>query len=101
MKFGLELAPEKTRLLSFGRFAKERETKYGEKEGTFVFLGFKHVGGKDQNGKFALIRIPSHRSCRKFLDNTHVWLKSHIHWKRRDQQRQLTTMLRGVALHAQ
>lgn len=94
-KFGLELAPEKTQLLSFGRFAKERERKYGEKTGTFVFLGFRHIGGVDQHGKFALIRLPSQKSCRKFLDQTHEWLKRHSHWKRRDQQAHLTRRLQG------
>ena len=94
-EFGLEMAPEKTQLLCFGRFAEDREARYGEKAGTFVFLGFKHVGGTDQQGKFALIRIPSSKSCRKFLDKTHEWLKVHMHWKRRDQQKQLTIRLRG------
>jgi len=94
-EFGLELAPEKTQLLTFGRFAKEREAKFGEKTGAFVFLGFTHVGGTDQHGKFALIRIPSQKSCRKFLDKTREWLKRHSHWRRRDQQKQLKAMLTG------
>jgi group II intron reverse transcriptase/maturase len=94
-KFGLELAPEKTRLLTFGRFAKEREQQSKEKAGSFVFLGFNHVGGVDRSGKFALIRLPSKKSCRKFLDQTHEWLKRHSHWKRRDQQAHLTMRLKG------
>jgi retron-type reverse transcriptase len=35
-KFNLELAPEKTRILRFGRFA-ESNTKYGERPETFTF----------------------------------------------------------------
>ena len=94
-KFGLQLAEEKTRLIIFGRFARERKAEYGEKPETFDFLGFKHVCGVGRRGEFALVRIPTVKSCRKFLDRVHQWLKSHSHWKRRDQQKQLTRMLTG------
>ncbi|WP_290649966.1 group II intron reverse transcriptase/maturase [Aquisalimonas sp.] len=94
-KFGLELAEEKTRLMRFGRFVRTDLEKTGEKPGTFDFLGFKHVCGVDRGGKFALVRIPCVKSCRKFLAKTKDWLKRHMHWKRRDQQRQLASMLRG------
>jgi group II intron reverse transcriptase/maturase len=102
-QFNLALAEEKTRLLLFGRFARERKAEYAAKPETFEFLGFKHVCGIDRRGKFALVRIPGQKSCRKFLASTKDWLKSHRHWKRRDQQRHLTMMLRGFyqyfALH--
>jgi group II intron reverse transcriptase/maturase len=94
-KFRLELAEEKTRLISFGRYAIERAAKYGSKPETFDFLGFKHICGMGNNGQFALIRKPTVKSCRKFLDRVHKWLKEHNHWKRRDQQKQLTSMLKG------
>lgn len=102
-QFNLALAEEKTRLLLFGRFARERKAEYAAKPETFEFLGFKHVCGIDRSGKFALVRIPGQKSCRKFLARTKDWLKSHRHWKRRDQQRHLTMLLRGFyqyfALH--
>jgi len=94
-KFGLELAEEKTRLMRFGRFVRTDLAKTGEKPEKFDFLGFTHVCGVDRSGQFALVRIPCVKSCRKFLAKTREWLKAHRHWKRRDQQRQLTTMLRG------
>lgn len=94
-KFGLQLAEEKTRLILFGRFARERKAEYGEKPETFDFLGFKHVCGIGRKGEFALVRIPVVKSCRKFLDRVHQWLKAHSHWKRRDQQKQLNRMLTG------
>lgn len=94
-KFNLELAEEKTRLILFGRFARETKSHYGGKPETFDFLGFKHVCGVGTKGEFALIRIPTVKSCRKFLDRVHKWLKGHMHWKRRDQQKQLTSMLQG------
>lgn len=94
-KFGLELAPEKTRMLQFGRFARTNLSRYVAKPETFEFLGFRHICGVDKRGNFALIRKPSQKSCRKFLDNTKEWLKKHMHWKRRDHQKHLTRMLRG------
>jgi hypothetical protein len=50
---------------------------------------------RDRSGRFALIRIPSTKSCRKFLARTREWLLEHRHWKRREQQQHLTVMLRG------
>jgi group II intron reverse transcriptase/maturase len=94
-KFHMELAEEKTRCLTFGRFAKERMARLGQKPETFEFLGFKHVCGTDRQGKFAVVRIPSQKSCRKFLDRVKQWLKVHMHWKVRHQQKHLTAMLTG------
>src|SRR2546425_11998903 len=91
----ISLADEKTRLLLFGRFAAERKAAYDARPETFDFLGFTHVCGTDRGGTFAVIRLPSLKSRRKFLARTKEWLSRHRHWKRRDQQRQLTTMLRG------
>lgn len=94
-KFGLELAEEKTRLMPFGRYVWDRIDGHSEKPESFDFLGFRHISGIGNNGQFALIRKPTVKSCRKFLDKVHKWLKGHSHWKRRDQQKQLTSMLNG------
>ena len=94
-RFNLELAEEKTRLLLFGRFAAAMRAKKGRRPETFEFLGFKHVCGVDRSGKFALVRIPSVKSCRKFLHRTREWLSGHRHWLKREQQHQLSAMLRG------
>ena len=43
-KFGLEMHPEKTRLIEFGRFATSNQKQRGEgKPETFDFLGFTHM----------------------------------------------------------
>jgi RNA-directed DNA polymerase len=56
--FGLELHPDKTRLLRFGRFAEERRRERGQgKPETFNFLGFTHVCGKARSGQFLLLRL--------------------------------------------
>jgi hypothetical protein len=46
-EFGLELHPEKTRLIEFGRFAARDRARRGDrKPETFTFLGFTHICGK-------------------------------------------------------
>jgi hypothetical protein len=88
----------------FGRFAAITRLRHrlGRPE-TFEFLGFKHVCGVDRSGRFALVRIPCAKSCRKFLLRTREWIFEHRHWKRWEQQQHLPRMLRGFyqyfALH--
>jgi hypothetical protein len=63
-KFGLEVHPEKTRLLEFGRFAAERRQRRQEgKPETFDFLGLTHICGNDRKGRFVVKR----RTMRKRL----------------------------------
>ena len=58
-KFGLELHPDKTRLIEFGRFAARDRKQRGEgKPETFTFLGFTHYcGQRHQSGTFTVGRI--------------------------------------------
>jgi hypothetical protein len=54
-RFGLDLHPEKTRLIEFGRFAARDRTARGlGKPQTFDFLGFTHVCGKTRDGRLWL-----------------------------------------------
>jgi RNA-directed DNA polymerase len=52
-RFGLELHPEKTRLIRFGRSAGRDG---GPKPPTFNFLGFTHCCGKTRKGYFTVLR---------------------------------------------
>jgi RNA-directed DNA polymerase len=55
--FGLELHPDKTRRIEFGRFAEENRKGRGEgKPETFDFLGFTHISGKNSLGRFTVRR---------------------------------------------
>jgi len=58
-KFGLELHPDKTRLIEFGRFAARDRKERGEgKPETFTFLGFTHYcGQRHKSGTFTVWRI--------------------------------------------
>jgi RNA-directed DNA polymerase len=57
-KFGLELHPDKTRLIEFGRHATENRKQRGEgKPEVFNFLGFTHMCGKTRKtGRFIVKR---------------------------------------------
>jgi hypothetical protein len=55
--FGLELHPDKTRRIEFGRHAELNRKRRGEgKPETFDFLGFTHIRGKNRRGQFTLKR---------------------------------------------
>ena len=58
-KFGLELHPDKTRLIEFGRYAaRDREQRGEGKPETFTFLGFTHYcGQRHKSGTFTVWRI--------------------------------------------
>ena len=58
-QFALELHPDKTRLIEFGRFAMANRRARGERRPeTFDFLGFTHYCRKTRNGGFGLGRKP-------------------------------------------
>jgi len=56
-KFGLELHPEKTPLIEFGRFARQNRAERDEGEvESFTFLGFTHDCGINSRGNFTVWR---------------------------------------------
>jgi hypothetical protein len=74
-KFGLELHPNKTRLLEFGRYAAERRAGKGlGKPETFDFLGITHICGKARAGGFLLTRHTS----RKRLTAKLRWIRQEL-----------------------
>jgi RNA-directed DNA polymerase len=80
-KFTLELHPDKTRLLEFGRFAVEDRKKRGEgKPETFNFLGFTHIcGRKRSNGWFTVLRQTMRKRVRAKLSEVNIELKRRMH----------------------
>ena len=94
-----ELADDKTRLLLFGRFAAERKAAYSEETGDVRLSGLHACMRNGPPWHFRSGSSPEPKSCRKFLARTKEWLAGHRHWKRRDQQRHLTMLLRGFYQH--
>ena len=79
-KFNLELHPDKTRLIEFGRFAAQNRKKRGlAKPETFDFLGFTHVCGKTRDGRFWLRRITIKKRMRAKLKQVKAELRRRRH----------------------
>jgi len=77
-KYGLEIEPSKSRLLEFGRYAKERRKRKGlGKPETFDFLGFTFYCGETLDGKFCVIPRTNSKKFRMKLKEMNQWLKNH------------------------
>jgi len=101
-KFALELHPDKTRLIEFGRFtAGDRAERGVGKPETFDFLGFTHICGKGRSGQFWLRRITMTKRMRAKLAEVYDQLKRNRHRPIPEQGRWLASVLRGhVAYYA-
>ena len=79
-KFGLELHPDKTRRIEFGRFAEENRERRGEgKPETFDFLGFQHISGKNRLGRFTVRRKTIRKRMRAKLRKLKQELRVRMH----------------------
>jgi group II intron reverse transcriptase/maturase len=79
-KFGLELHPDKTRRIEFGRFAEQNRKQRGEgKPEAFDFLGFTHISGKDRNGSYAVKRKTISKRMRAKLLEIKQQLRRRMH----------------------
>jgi group II intron reverse transcriptase/maturase len=95
-KFGLELHPEKTRLIEFGRFAARDRKQRGEgKPETFTFLGFTHYCGKrHKSGTFTVWRITAKKRMVAKLKAIKVELQRRMH----ERMAEVGAWLRKVVL---
>ncbi|MBN1571006.1 MAG: RNA-directed DNA polymerase [Acidobacteria bacterium] len=102
-KFSLELHPEKTRLIRFGRFAR-RDCKRFEGRGkpeTFNFLGFTHYCGVNLQGKFMVGRITQRKRLTAKLHEAKAELRERMHQPIVEQRDWLISVIRGYfAYHA-
>jgi hypothetical protein len=94
--FGLELHPDKTRLIEFGRYAAERRKARGDrKPETFEFLGFTHICAKDRHGRFKLKRVTSKKKMRSKLKAVKTEMRRRMHLPIPEQGRWLARVLQG------
>jgi hypothetical protein len=79
-KFGLELHPDKTRRIEFGRFAEQNRKRRGEgKPETFGFLGFQHISGRNGIGRFTVRRTTIRKRMRAKLRQIKQQLRERMH----------------------
>jgi RNA-directed DNA polymerase len=95
-KFGLELHPDKTRLIEFGRYAEQNRARKGEgKPETFDFLGFSHVSGKDRFGRFTVRRMTIRKRMRVKLREIKQQLRARMHDAVPDTGKWLRAVVQG------
>lgn len=101
-KFSLELHGEKTRLLRFGRFARQQcADREQRRPGTFDFLGFTHICRENQKGNFTLARVTMRSRMAAKLSEIKIELMRRRHLPVPIQGKWLAQVVRGYfAYHA-
>jgi RNA-directed DNA polymerase len=95
-KFGLELHPDKTRLIEFGRHAAWRRAARGlGKPETFDFLGFTHFCGETKHGRFWLRRVTIAKRMRAKLREVKDQLMQRRHQPVPEQGKWLRSVVQG------
>jgi len=96
-KFGLELHPDKTRLIEFGRYAaRDREQRGEGKPETFTFLGFTHYcGQRHKTGTFTVWRITAKKRMGAKLKAIKVELQRRKHDRTTDVGAWLEKVVQG------
>ena len=79
---GLNLHPEKTRLIEFGRYSVENRRRRNEgKPETFNFLGFTHSCSRNKKGYFVIKRKTIRKRFKKKLREVKEELRKRMHDK--------------------
>lgn len=98
LKFDLELHPEKTRILEFGRFAanNRKKRKLGKPE-TFNFLGLTHICGFTQGDpkKFTIRRHTIAKKMRSKILDVKLELRRRMHQPIPEQGKWLKSVVEG------
>ena len=78
-KFGLEIETSKSRVIEFGRYAKERRKRKGKgKPETFDFLVFTFYCGESRKGTFVVKAKTSGKKYRMKIKELKKWLKGRL-----------------------
>jgi group II intron reverse transcriptase/maturase len=94
--FALELHPDKTRIIEFGRFAHENRQARGQgKPETFAFLGFTHIFGRTREGRRLIRRHTVRERLNAKLRQVKATLRGMMHMPIPEQGRYLRLVLNG------
>ena len=92
--YGLQIHPEKTRLVRFKRPNRYRNDRESKPE-SFDFLGFTHYWGKSRKGNNVVCRKTSGKRFRRALKAIKQWGWKHRHLPLKEQQEQINRKLSG------
>ena len=94
-KFSLELEPEKTRLVEFGRFAQRETKEKGKSLETIYFLGFTHYCTRNRKGNFMVGRRIEKSRFRRSVLKLQALMREIRHYSLREQVMKINQVLRG------
>ena len=95
-KFGMELHPDKTRLIEFGRYARSNRARRGEgKPETFDFLGFTHICSETKRGRFTVFRKTIPKRLQAKLKEVYIHLRWRMHQPVPEQGKYLRSVILG------
>lgn len=87
-QFGLEVAPDKTKMIRFGRNG-------GLYNGRFDFLGFEYRWESDRKGRPTVKRRTARKKLQGAVQRMGDWLRTHRHRKLPELMKTLAAKLRG------
>jgi group II intron reverse transcriptase/maturase len=101
-RFSLDLHPDKTRLIRFGRYANRDCRSFGRRKAeTFNFLGMTHACSQNRNGKFQIRRTTMSKRLTAKLHGVKAELRKRMHHSVAEQGRWLRSVVSGYfAYHA-
>ena len=94
--FGLEISPEKTKIIEFGPLAGIKAKKNGGKPETFDFLGFTHYCSRTRDGKrFRMKRQTSSKKNMLAIRKLTEWLKANRTMPTRELVEKVAVKMKG------
>jgi len=94
-KFSLELEPNKTRLVEFGRFAHQHAKERGRKLETIYFLGLTHFCTRNRKGNFTVGRKTEKIRFRRSNEKLRELMRKIRHCSLKEQSEKINQVLRG------
>jgi hypothetical protein len=94
-RFGLQLHPDKTRLLDFRPRKSPPHEAEATQDGSFVFLGFLHLWGKSRKGNWVVRQYTAKRRLSRALQAISEACRVMRHASLPEQHMKLSRMLRG------
>ena len=94
-RYGLELHPEKTRMLEFQAPDRNGRDRDDGRPGTFDFLGFTHYWGRSMKGNWMVKRKTAATRFSRILKRTNQWLRKVRHEPVGWQHERLSRVLAG------
>ena len=74
-KFKLEVNPDKTKIIKFGRQSWKQWKRGANRAGSFTFLGFTHYCGTSRQGGFSVMHKTAKQNLQRMLKGANAWLK--------------------------